>query len=73
MREVFQAVHQDDVRALFEGLGLLEDLGKRKIRCHICGDPITIDTFRAVTRHNGKLMFACVKDACLAALAEIGK
>ena len=71
MNETVQALHPSDVRSFFEEAGLLQDLESRRIACAICGDVITIDNFRAVTRQNGQLRFACCKQACLEALATI--
>jgi hypothetical protein len=71
VKEIVQAVHPVDVRSFFEGLNLAGNLDARRISCHRCGDVITVDNFRAATRQNGKLMFACNKDECVIALATL--
>lgn len=73
MRETIEAVLSNDVRALFESLGLLEQFEAEAIKCHICGDTITENNFTAVTRYQGELKFSCEKPGCLAALAALGR
>jgi hypothetical protein len=71
MKETFQALHPVDVETFFEGLNLLQDIKAERIRCYVCGDTISVDNFRAVTRKKGELRFACSKQACLEELALI--
>ena len=71
VKETVQALHPADIRTFFEGINLLQVLEARQITCSICGDVITTDNFRAVTKKNGKLRFACDKQACLEALAIV--
>ena len=73
MKEIVAAVHATEVQSLFEGLHIMEDLKAGHLRCHACGVFIRLDNFRAVTRHNGVLKFACDKPACLGALASLGR
>lgn len=71
VKEIIQAVHPLDVASFFEGLNLGGAFDAGHIRCHKCGDVITIDNFKAATRHGGELLFACTKQECLNVLATI--
>jgi len=71
MEEELRAVHPKDVEGFFERLGLLPELRAGDLKCHCCGEPITLETFRAVTRHHGSLKFACRKDLCVRELAGL--
>jgi hypothetical protein len=71
MKEIVQAVLGSEVRSFFESLNLLKTFETGQFNCHKCGDVITVENFRAVTRHNGGLMFSCDKNECLASLAAL--
>lgn len=64
MKELFQAVHRNDVQDFFKNIGLLERLTDGSLQCCSCADVITADNFRAVTKYNGKLLFSCSKEIC---------
>lgn len=71
MKEVFQAVHSSEVDEFLARLGLIENFKAGKIKCHACGDVITIDNFKALTRKGNHLVFACTKEQCLLSLASL--
>jgi len=73
MDEQIQAVHAAEVRSFFSALGLLADLDAGRLTCHCCGDPITEGSFRAAIRHEGRVLLACEKPACVTALAALGR
>ena len=73
MKEVFHAIHSGEVLALFEKLGIVQELREGTLRCHVCGDVITEESFGAVTRHHNALLFSCRKTSCTAGLASLGK
>lgn len=70
MKEIFQAVHSEEVELFLSKLGLNEQFSKGDVKCHICGDIITKDNFRMVTRKNNQLLFACKKEQCLLPLVN---
>lgn len=72
-KETFQAVHSAEVRALFQHLGLLSDLESGAIKCHACGDAISLTSFRALTRSGGELRLSCDKAPCLLSLASLAQ
>lgn len=71
MKEVFQAVLGSEVRSFFESLNLLQAFEIGQFTCHRCGDVMTAENFRAVTRHHGGLKFSCDKNECLSSLAAL--
>jgi hypothetical protein len=73
MAQILNVVHTKDVENLFVGLGLLNSLVQGEIRCHICGDRLSAETFRAVTRQEGNLLFFCTKSECYADMFSAGE
>jgi len=65
MKETFQAIHSSELDGFFSRLGLLENFKAGKLNCAACGETITRDNFRIVTKRRGVILFACAKDACL--------
>lgn len=70
MKEIFQAVHSSELEEFIQRLGLLDKFKTGEIRCHACGDIITLDNFKALTRRGNRLLFACTKQRCLLSLAS---
>jgi hypothetical protein len=64
-KEVIRCIYYKDVANLFRTMGLSEKLARSEIRCSICGEVITPDNFRAVTRKSEKLLFCCDKESCI--------
>ncbi len=71
MKEIVQAVLGTEVLSFFESLNLLQAFERGEFACHKCGDVITAENFRAVTRHHGGLKFSCDKNECLSSLAAL--
>jgi len=63
--EIIRVIYHKDVTEFFKSLGLFDKLTSGEILCSVCGEKITIENFRAVTRKSGKLLFCCNKDACI--------
>jgi hypothetical protein len=73
MKEVLQAVHPKDTEDFLRRLGVLEGIQSGLVRCAICGEALSVASFRAVTRRAGVLLFACSKPACITSLAVTPK
>ena len=71
MKELIEAVHSAELSQLFDRLGLRMDLEAGRLRCYSCGEVISLQNFGAVTKHEGRLKFACCRPGCLSALAEL--
>ena len=71
MKEVFQAVHSAEVNDFLARLGLLEQFKAGEIKCNVCGDTLTIDNFKVLTRVGTRLVFACTKEQCLLSLPSL--
>ena len=63
--EVIRAIYHKDVANFFKSLGLFDKLKNGEILCSVCGDKLTVENFRAVTRKSGKLLFCCNKESCI--------
>ncbi len=64
-KEVIRTIYHKDVANFFESTRLSEKLAGGDVSCSICGEIITLDNFRAVTRKSGNLLFCCDKESCL--------
>lgn len=63
--EVFRAIYHEEVADFFKSIELSEKLTQGEINCSICGETITLDNFRVVTRKSDKLLFCCNKELCV--------
>ena len=64
-REVIRAIYHKDIVNFFKSIGLFDKLERGEILCSICGEKISVDNFRAVTRKSNELLFCCDKDQCI--------
>lgn len=64
-KTVIKTIYHREVADFFESTGLIKKLVEKKIRCSVCGDVITLENFRAVTRKKDDLLFCCNKDSCI--------
>ena len=70
MKEIFQVIHSEEVESFLTKLGLNEQIKNENIKCYICGDIITKDNFKIVTRKGDQLLVACNKEHCLLPIAN---
>jgi len=70
MKETFQAVHSAELESFLSQLGLLDRLKQGSIKCHCCGEAITLDNFKVLTRKGDEILFSCNKEKCLLSLAS---
>jgi dimeric dUTPase (all-alpha-NTP-PPase superfamily) len=64
-KRVIKTIYHKEVADFFESIGLIRNLMEKKIHCSICGDVITLENFRAVTRKKDDLLFCCKKESCI--------
>jgi hypothetical protein len=64
------AVHEKDIDAFFESLGLLEALKKQELRCSICNSVITKENFLCVYPENGEIKVCCIAAECYKTMAK---
>lgn len=69
-KEIFRAIYHKNVADFFESMGLSRKLAQGEIRCIICGEKITLNNFRAVSRKSDNLLFCCDKKSCIHELAS---
>jgi hypothetical protein len=62
------AVHDDDLPAVLEALGLARAFEKGELRCKFCGDVMTWDNLHSLFPDSGEVRLACSKAACASAL-----
>ncbi len=64
MKENIGLVHCKEIENFFARIGLSDKLNQGELKCHSCGDPITLDNFRAVFKEDGHMFFLCNKVNC---------
>lgn len=64
-KEIIRTVYHEDVSEFFEALGLSGKLDRAEIHCVVCGEPITLENFKAAINKSGNLLFCCDKESCI--------
>jgi hypothetical protein len=64
-RESIHAVHDDDLDAVLDRLGLGGQLRGGDLRCTICGETVTRGTLQALIPDSGAIKVLCSKPSCL--------
>jgi hypothetical protein len=65
MKETVWAIHPADIQLFLRRLRLLAPLQTGALHCAVCGDVLSIDTFRAAKRTGGTLHLLCTRQECL--------
>jgi len=60
-----KAVHERDLQALLESLGLLEIVASGHATCLHCGDVVTVDNLHCIVPRGEDILLACSKPACI--------
>ncbi len=63
--KALRAVHDDDLPAYLESLGLLSDIKAGRLRCKFCDDPVTLVNLHALFPDSGAVRLACSKPDCI--------
>lgn len=66
MKEAIRTIHDAEVIDFFRSVGVLNKLERGELRCAVCAEPLTIQTFQAAARLQGKLTFCCNRPSCYA-------
>lgn len=61
------AVHDDDLEAYLDSLGLLSAVKEGKITCVACGETVSIGTVQAVVPRAETIGILCSSPACMVA------
>jgi hypothetical protein len=69
--DVLQAIHDDDLMAYLESLGLLKEFQLGRLTCRACGDVITMDNLNAFLPDSGQIRIFCSKPDCVKGLMQI--
>ncbi len=64
------AVHDDDLQAVLDKLGLATAFGKGELRCKFCGDVMTWDNLHSLFPDGGSIKLVCDKPECAKALLQ---
>jgi len=64
------AVHDDDLQAVLDALGLAAAFAKGELRCKFCGDVVTWDNLHSLFPDGGSIKLVCDKPECSKALLQ---
>jgi len=67
-RESIRAVHDDDLDAVLDRLGLGGQLRAGELKCRICGDTVSRETLQALFPDSGAIKVLCNKPSCMKGL-----
>ena len=70
-RKKILAVPNDSLEPFLASLGLLESLELGELACHICGEPLDLQSLQYVARRGADLVAVCSKWSCADALADL--
>jgi hypothetical protein len=62
------AVHDDDLQAVLDALGLAPAFAKGELHCKFCGDVVTWDNLHSLFPDSGSIKLVCDKPECSKAL-----
>lgn len=60
-----RAVYDDDLDTLLDNLKLSRALNEGRLRCRVCGDPVSRDSLLALVPDVDAVTFICTKADCL--------
>lgn len=64
-KTVLHAVHENDLLAFLEKLGVLEDFNSGKLVCSQCGNVVTSENLAFIYPSEGTVKFVCSSPACI--------
>ena len=68
MTSSVRAVHDDDLRAVLEALGLAGPFERGELHCKFCGAVVTWETLQSLLADSGSIKVICDKPECSKAL-----
>lgn len=72
-KQTVRAVHDADLDELIRNLGLLEPLGKRELRCALCGKSITKEDIACFYAEENEVKVCCKSIECFEKALESRK
>lgn len=69
-RKEMEALHKNDLNALLESLGMLEEFAGGHVQCKFCQAPLNGSNAGAILTISGHLSFVCNETNCLLKLRE---
>ena len=64
-KQTLTALHDKDISAALESLGVLSDFMAGKVRCKYCREILTIETLHAYFPETGTIQFVCSSKSCV--------
>jgi hypothetical protein len=62
---VAPAISEDVLTRVLRKLGLYDDVVNRRASCHICGEPLTIESIGAIALLDDKPVLICTMSSCI--------
>jgi len=64
-KETMHAVHEDDLEAYLDSLGILGKMNRGQILCKFCHEPVSKDTLHSLFPESGDIKVVCDTPSCV--------
>lgn len=71
IKENIQAVHEQDLEKILEGLDLLDKFKHGELKCNFCRSRITFDNLHSFFPQSGDIKFVCTNSNCFRKLSKL--
>lgn len=70
-KEKIQAVHDEDLEKVLEGLGILNKFKRGELKCKFCNTTITFGNLHSIFPQSGAIKIVCDNSGCVRELHEL--
>jgi len=71
MSDKIGMIHKEEIKETLYKMGILSTIENGEAICYCCNKTITLQNFKAITKFEGKLYFACENDLCVLTLCSL--
>lgn len=64
-KEDLKTIHEKDLKAYLEKIGVFASVEKNETRCEFCNETITLENIYALFPNLGQVKFVCDKPICI--------
>jgi len=64
-KETLKTLHETDLEAYLQRIGILNDVKTGVIKCKFCSGVITLDNIHVLFPESGQVKFVCDKPKCI--------
>ena len=70
-KEKIQAVHDEDLEKILEGLGILNKFKHGELKCKFCSKAITFNNLHSLFPQSGDIKLVCDSTNCVGELSNL--